>query len=89
VGNALAGEHPVFGWGTFTWEDTGNNAIAAYRRTTEEENLLIFNNLADQTFDLSLPADFLGAEDALTGEKFTSAQFKLEPYRFIWLRQSS
>ncbi|HOV30697.1 MAG TPA: maltose alpha-D-glucosyltransferase [Anaerolineaceae bacterium] len=86
---AIRKQHPVFGWGTFDWEDTGNNAIAAYRRKTEEENLLIFNNLADQTFNLSLPADFLGAEDALTGEKFTSAQFKLEPYRFIWLRQSS
>ena len=82
-------QHPAFGWGTFDWEDTGNNAIAAYRRTTEEEALLIFNNLSDQTISLSLPEDFWGAEDVLTGQQFTEAHFQLEPYRFIWLRQLS
>ena len=82
-------QHPAFGWGTFDWEDTGNNAIAAYRRTTEEEALLIFNNLSDQTISLSLPEDFWGAEDVLTGQQFTKAHIQLEPYRFIWLRQLS
>ena len=82
-------QHPAFGWGTFDWEDTGNNAIAAYRRKTEEEALLIFNNLSDQTISLSLPEDFWGAEDVLTGQQFTEAHFQLEPYRFIWLCQLS
>ena len=82
-------QHPAFGWGTFDWEDTGNNAIAAYRRTTEEEALLIFNNLSDQTISLSLPEDFWGAEDVLTGQQFTEAHIQLEPYRFIWLSQLS
>ena len=82
-------QHPAFGWGTFDWEDTGNNAIAAYRRTTEEEAMLIFNNLSDQTISLSLPEDFWGAEDVLTGQQFTEAHIQLEPYRFIWLRQLS
>ena len=82
-------QHLAFGWGTFDWEDTGNNTIAAYRRKTEEEALLIFNNLSDQTISLSLPEDFWGAEDVLTGQQFTEAHFQLEPYRFIWLRQLS
>jgi len=82
-------QHPAFGWGTFDWEDTGNNAIAAYRRTTEEEALLIFNNLSDQTISLSLPEDFWGAEDVLTGQEFTEAHIQLEPYRFFWLHQLS
>ena len=82
-------QHPAFGWGTFDWEDTGNNAIAAYRRTTEEEALLIANNLSDQTISLSLPKDFLAAEDVLTGQQFTEAHIQLEPYRFIWLSQLS
>jgi maltose alpha-D-glucosyltransferase/alpha-amylase len=82
-------QHPAFGWGTFDWEDTGNNAIAAYRRTTEEETLLIFNNLSDQTISLRLPEDFWGAEDVLTGQQFAEAHIQLEPYRFIWLRQLS
>ena len=86
---AIRKQHPAFGWGTFDWEDTGNNAIAAYRRTTEEEALLIFNNLSDQTISLSLPENFWGAEDILTGQQFTGAHIQLEPYRFIWLRQLS
>jgi len=86
---AIRKQHPAFGWGTFDWEDTGNNAIAAYRRTTEEEALLIANNLSDQTISLSLPKDFLAAEDVLTGQQFTEAHIQLEPYRFIWLSQLS
>jgi len=86
---AIRKQHLAFGWGTFDWEDTGNNTIAAYRRKTEEEALLIFNNLSDQTISLSLPEDFWGAEDVLTGQQFTEAHFQLEPYRFIWLRQLS
>ena len=86
---AIRKQHPAFGWGTFDWEDTGNNAIAAYRRKTEEEALLIANNLSDQTISLSLPKDFLAAEDVLTGQQFTEAHFQLEPYRFIWLSQLS
>ncbi len=82
-------QHPAFGWGTFDWEDTGNNAIAAYRRKTEEEALLIFNNLSDQTISLSLPEDFWGTEDVLTGQEFTEAHIQLEPYQFIWLCQLS
>ena len=86
---AIRKQHPTFGWGTFDWEDTGNNAIAAYQRTTEEEALLIFNNLSDQTISLSLPEDFWGAKDILTGQQFTEAHIQLEPYRFIWLRPLS
>jgi maltose alpha-D-glucosyltransferase/alpha-amylase len=86
---AIRKQHPVFGWGTFDWEDAGNNAIAAYRRTTDEESLLIINNLSDQTLNLSLPTDFLAAEDILTGKRLTERNFELNPYQFIWLRQTS
>ena len=85
---AIRKQHPVFGWGTFSWEDMGNTAIAAFRRTTDDENILIINNLSDQTLSLSLPKDFLAAEDVLTGRPLTEGRIPLNPYQFSWLRQT-
>jgi len=82
---AVRKQHPVFGWGSFTWEDMGNNAIAAYRRDYNEETFLIINNLSAKSFELKLPSEFGHAQNILDSS-FTNSSQILEPYQFLWLQ---
>ena len=93
---AVRKANPVFGHGDFSWVDTGNQAIAAYLRSTNKRQLLILNNLSDnpQVVDITLPdrtytktAELLSNEegpDIIDG--VLSAQLK--NYQYLWLELS-
>src|SRR6185503_2589976 len=50
-------EHQAFGRGSMEWVDTDNPAIAVYKRTYQDETMLILNNLSDSTQSASLPKE--------------------------------
>ena len=83
--------HHAFGRGEFEWIDCNNNSVAAYRRTIEEESVLVFHNLSDQAQRASYKAKRPAyvRTDLLTGEKFSSndgnIDLKLAPYQYLWL----
>ena len=86
-------EHLVFGWGDFTWLDTGTPAVAAYWRSYGQEKVLIVNNLSlePQLFTLSLAGYRASAvKDMLTGKeapttKGSGLSINMQPYQYLWL----
>ncbi len=86
-------EHPVFGWGDFTWLDTGTPAVAAYWRSYGQEKVLIVNNLSlePQTFSLNLAKYQAHAvKDMLTGKEIPTPEggqitHSLQAYQYLWL----
>lgn len=85
--------NPVLGWGSCEFLTTGNKAILAYLRRTDDAQMLVVGNLSDQTqsANLSLP-DFVTRvpTDALTREKLPSIAeatytLSLAPYQYYWL----
>jgi maltose alpha-D-glucosyltransferase/alpha-amylase len=86
-------ENHVFGWGKFSWQDAGNDAVAAYWRTLSERSLLIINNLSSdsQNIRLRIP-EWCDSEpvDLLSGRKKGKFEegdllLKLQPFQFLWL----
>jgi maltose alpha-D-glucosyltransferase/alpha-amylase len=86
--------HPTFGWGDFTWVETGSPAVAAYWRNQPTERLLILNNLSRRTQPLSIELPFdkeTKLTDLLTeNETLCSKNGKLDvtlmPYEYRWLK---
>lgn len=89
---AIRKQHHAFGWGDFEWIDCDNNQIAAYRRTYNGETILVFQNLGDQTQNISYkPKRSMKIRtDLLTKMEFTSihgrVNMQLEPYQYLWLK---
>lgn len=89
---AIRKQHHAFGWGDFEWIDCDNNQIAAYRRTYNGETILVFQNLGDQTQNISYkPKRSMKIRtDLLTKMEFTSihgrVDMQLEPYQYLWLK---
>lgn len=89
---AIRKQHHAFGWGDFEWIDCNNDQIAAYRRTYSGETILVFQNLGDQTQNISYkPKRSMKIRtDLLTKMEFTSIHGKvdmqLEPYQYFWLK---
>ncbi len=91
---SIRNANPVFGWGDFTWLDTGTHAVAAYLRSGKGERVLVLNNLSDQAVHarVHLP----GIETASTRDLFTfgagpavQSQYldiQLPPSAYRWLR---
>ncbi|HSM72736.1 MAG TPA: maltose alpha-D-glucosyltransferase [Anaerolineales bacterium] len=85
-------EHKAFGWGEFEWIDCYNDAVAAYRRTFQEETILIFHNLSDNIQELSYePKRSTRVRiDLLTQKEYVSedgwVNLKLKPYQYLWLK---
>jgi maltose alpha-D-glucosyltransferase/alpha-amylase len=85
-------EHHAFGWGEFEWIDCENDNLAAYRRTFEEETILIFQNLSDKVQKISYrPIRSKKVRiDLLTQKEYVSEDgkvtLKLHPYQYLWLR---
>lgn len=89
---AIRKQHHAFGWGDFEWIDCNNDQIAAYRRTYNGETILVFQNLGDQTQNISYkPKRSMKIRtDLLTKMEFTSihgrVDMQLEPYQYLWLK---
>jgi hypothetical protein len=79
--------------GKFRWQDAGNDAVAAYWRTSSEKSLLIINNLSpdSQNIYLRIPEWCTSKPvDLLSGRKkgkFDEVDLvlKLQPFQFLWL----
>ena len=89
---AVRKEHHAFGWGEFEWIDCNNDSVAAYRRTYEDETILVFQNLSDKAQKISYkPKRPLKVRaDLLTQREYPSEKgrvvLKLEPYQYLWLK---
>jgi maltose alpha-D-glucosyltransferase/alpha-amylase len=89
--------HPAFGWGDFSWAETGSPAVAAYWRVYGDEQLLILNNLSQQVQSLTIdlaPGKEIKFSDILTGnETLLTIKGKLEltlkPFEYRWLKRSN
>jgi maltose alpha-D-glucosyltransferase/alpha-amylase len=80
-------QHQVFGWGDFTWIDTGNEAVASYLRVYGEESLFVFNNLCDNMQVIRIPEEMSGHyQDVLKNQKVDlRGELTLNPYQYLWL----
>jgi maltose alpha-D-glucosyltransferase/alpha-amylase len=92
---AVRRSHPAFGCGDYTWISSGSNAVAAYLRSTQDERILIVNNLSgdSQTVLLTVPGMDMDPVDMITGIHYPQAQaeclsifLSLEPYQYLWLK---
>lgn len=82
---------PALGHGVMEWIQTGNPALAAYRRTFDDQTILILNNLGDTRQRVSLPPELQGDYFNLLSNELWSTQGSmiLEPHRYAWLKQVS
>jgi maltose alpha-D-glucosyltransferase/alpha-amylase len=89
---AVRKEHRAFGWGEFEWLDCENDSVAAYRRAFENETVLIFQNLSDETQKVSYKPKrpTRVRVDLLTQEEYVSqdgeVSLELTPYQYLWLK---
>ncbi|PWB70745.1 MAG: hypothetical protein C3F07_15840, partial [Anaerolineales bacterium] len=89
---AVRKEHHAFGWGEFEWIDCNNNKVAAYRRTYQDETILVFHNLSDteQQVSYKTKRPIRVRTDLLTQWEFRSkdgmVNLKLKPYQYLWLK---
>jgi maltose alpha-D-glucosyltransferase/alpha-amylase len=85
-------EHHAFGWGEFEWIDCENDSIAAYRRTFEEETILVFQNLSDAPQKISYEPKRSAKvrTDLLTQKQYKTknrrVSLDLAPYQYLWLK---
>ena len=86
--------HPTLGDGELTWIETGSRAVAAYLRTTADEDLVLINNLSSQPqyFELVIQdrvdkktTDLIKGKqgpDIIKGK----LQVEMQAYQYSWLR---
>jgi maltose alpha-D-glucosyltransferase / alpha-amylase len=85
--------HPTFGWGDFTWQETGSPAVVAYWRNHLTERLLILNNLSSRAQSLIIElhtGESSEFTDILAGDKTLpphggKLEVTLQPYEYRWL----
>jgi maltose alpha-D-glucosyltransferase/alpha-amylase len=89
---AIRKQNRAFGWGDFSWVDCGNDAVAAYERVYQNEQIIVLNNLSDQTQPVKAPLSgrSRALTDLLTGKTFAGLDGKIEldlkPYQYLWLK---
>ena len=82
---------PALGAGDFAWIKNGNPAVAAYRRTLNDQQILCFNNLKDTNQHLSFDWDAPEPELCWGGLKRIQTgpgrmEVELEPYQAAWMK---
>ncbi len=82
---AVRKQFPLFGWGSFSWMETGSEAVAAYEREYQGKTMLILNNLSDTEVEVNIPVGPNGYLDVLDSTGINAATVKLLPYQFAWL----
>ncbi|NOR87846.1 MAG: alpha-amylase [Bacteroidales bacterium] len=78
----------AFGRGEIIWEkNQENKAILAYRRKYKDENILVIQNLSENTISYKLNVnttiDLLGQKLNITNNKLS-----IDPYGYYWLRST-
>lgn len=90
---AIRKEQHALGCGSLTWLDCRNQAVAAYSRAYEGEQMLVIHNLSDQPQSIacSLPHDTNTLTDAFIGKTCTPTNgqlsLTLQPYQYFWLQE--
>lgn len=83
-------QHPAFSQGSFQWTDLKNNAIAAWWRCDDTDNILTIHNLTDQLQSAQMPSELHNSDkiaNLLTGETIPCDEIiTLSPYQFLWLK---
>ncbi len=91
---ALRKQHRAFGNGAFSWMDCESSAVAAYARSSSEEQLLIAHNLSQSTQTVTLTVsdcESAAPVDLLAGERLPPVRrgqlaLTLRPYQYRWLK---
>ena len=89
---AVRQQYHAFGWGEFEWIDCHNDSVAAYRRTFQDETILVFQNLSntDQKVSYQTKRAARIRTDLLTKKKYISKagkiEFDLAAYQYFWLK---
>jgi maltose alpha-D-glucosyltransferase / alpha-amylase len=80
-------QHQAFGRGSMEWIGTDNPALAVYKRTYQDEVILVLNNLSDSTQTVSLPKEYQGRYiDVLSNtEQDMTNPLTLQPQSYLWL----
>jgi len=78
--------------GEFAWADTGGNeSIAAYFRTHEQQRMLVVNNLSPEPQQIAFDVDAEGgsAREIIHGVEYPLVdgilELDLEPHEYLWL----
>ncbi|PKP48935.1 MAG: alpha-amylase [Bacteroidetes bacterium HGW-Bacteroidetes-1] len=83
----------VFGRGSITFLNLGdlsnvhNDSILAYYRKYEHENILVIQNLSDESQEVILPSNMNSSFELINEKKIPSGILRLEPYAYFWLRE--
>lgn len=83
----------VFGRGSITFLNLGdlsnvhNESILAYYRKYENENILVIQNLSDESQEVIMPSNMNSSFELINEKKIPSGILKLEPYAYFWLRE--
>jgi maltose alpha-D-glucosyltransferase/alpha-amylase len=86
--------HPAFGQGEFAWVKTSTDAVAACLRTHPIERLLVVNNLARSSQEVSIPlppGSSLTPYELLRGVEIPATRdaslvLTLNPLEYLWLK---
>ncbi len=89
----LRKQHHAFGFGNLQWCTLTNLSVLAFKRTYQNETIVVLNNLSDsdQTVHLKesevngTPVDLISQEQK-AAFKDGEIQLTLSPYQFLWLR---
>jgi maltose alpha-D-glucosyltransferase/alpha-amylase len=89
---ALRQAQPALIWGDFRWAEASPPAVAAYWRSSSEQNMLILNNLSSyyQLISLHLPENTQVCFDLISDTTIrinpdNELKLSLAPYQFMWL----
>ena len=87
-------QHPSFGVGEIEWVDCRNDRIAAFRRHTKEESILVIHNLNGSNEIVNIESSSRGVLREILTDKLYEIQgnqfsTQLGPYQFLWLEEKS
>ncbi len=86
----LRKQHPSLGEGSFSWVETGTNAVLAFYRFSNQERILAIHNLSyrPQPVMLHLATTHTSWTDLFSGQVIPTTQplkLTLSPHQFLWL----
>ncbi len=87
----LRKQHPALGNGSFSWIETGTNAVMAFYRFNDQESILAIHNLSGrpQPVMLHLAGSHTSWTDLHTDQEISTARqplkLTLTPHQYLWL----
>jgi hypothetical protein len=70
------------------WVETGNSSVAVYVRQSDNDTLLILNNLSSSVETVNIPLEYQKTYmDLFTSHtKILTEDIILQPYSYLWLQ---